>query len=300
MSLKIFSGDDKVESELWKILSCSDNRIGLIQVIQEINFLPDYAIKTEAYLAILCTDGLANVCINNQNYRVEKGSFIFCHPNMILESSMFSADFQFKGMVFTSEFVKEFEVYLDDGWNFLVYIDRNPVSQFNDHECEVFQSYWNLLYVKLSGDRLKHHKEVITSLLMALVYELRDSTERYPSNDEPRYRSSDKLFKRFMELLTSSFPKRRDVGYYAEQLCVTPKYLSAVCKNTVGDTASEIITKYVVTDIKYLLRQRDLTIKEVAMKLGFDNISFFGKYTRRNLGMSPKAYRMGGTEEPKK
>lgn len=292
--MRILSGSSIDEEELKRLLTCSDSRIALFQ---EFKYMPEEAVKTEVYLAILCTNGIASICLNNQTYHAEKDTFICCHPNMILERSMFSADFEFKGMVLTKEFVREFELYLEDGWNFLVAMDKCPVIRFTTKESKVFISYWNLLYQKLSGERVKHHKEVITSLLMALIYELRDSTERILSTDVGHYRSSDKLFKRFMELLTSTYPKHRDVRYYAGQLCVTPKYLSAVCKQTVGNTASDIISKYVVNDLKYLLRQHDLTIKEVATKLGFDNLSFFGKYVRRNLGISAKEYRMGRMDQ---
>ncbi len=81
------------------------------------------------------------------------------------------------------------------------------------------------------------------------------------------------------------------IGFYANQLYVTPKYLSAVCKEVSGQTASELITQYMVKDILYLLRNSQKSIKEIANELNFPNLSFFGKYVKQHLGMSPKQYR---------
>ena len=59
------------------------------------------------------------------------------------------------------------------------------------------------------------------------------------------------------------------IGFYANQLYVTPKYLSAVCKEVSGQTASELITQYMVKDILYLLRNSQKSIKEIANELNF-------------------------------
>lgn len=105
------------------------------------------------------------------------------------------------------------------------------------------------------------------------------------------FNSSSNLFNAFIELLVSSYPKERSVSYYASRLFVTAKYLSAICKENSGETASDLITSYVMKDVEYLLKCPDKSIKEIANKLNFATLSFFGKYVKRNLGISPKEYR---------
>ena len=78
---------------------------------------------------------------------------------------------------------------------------------------------------------------------------------------------------------------------YADELCITPKYLSVVCKNNSGKTASEWITEHLLEDIRYYLRQTDMSIKEVSHQLGFPNTSFFGKYVKEHFGMTPIQFR---------
>ena len=74
-------------------------------------------------------------------------------------------------------------------------------------------------------------------------------------------------------------------------LCLTPKYLSAVCKQVSGSTASQLIASFVVKDIRRLLDESDKSVKEICNELGFPNPSFFGTYVRKHLGQSPRRFR---------
>ena len=88
------------------------------------------------------------------------------------------------------------------------------------------------------------------------------------------------------------YNKNRDVKFYADKLNISPKYLSNICKRVSGKSASIIINQYVIKSIKHSLIYTNKSIKEIALELNFENISFFGKYTKRVLGLSPKIYRL--------
>ena len=94
-----------------------------------------------------------------------------------------------------------------------------------------------------------------------------------------------------MTLINRPDNTEREVKAYAEQMLVTPKYLSAVCKEKSGRTAMEWITEAMVRNIKYYLQQTNLTIKEIAFKMDFPDVSFFCKYTKKHLGKTPLEYR---------
>jgi AraC-like DNA-binding protein len=83
----------------------------------------------------------------------------------------------------------------------------------------------------------------------------------------------------------------RSVKSYADELCVSPKYLTSVCQQQSNKTASQIISLAVTSRIKQLLLYSDLSIKEIAAELHFGNLSFFGKYVKKHLGQSPNNYR---------
>ena len=120
---------------------------------------------------------------------------------------------------------------------------------------------------------------------------LADLVCRWAKYDRRPFSAGETLFKKFIELLTSLHPKPRTLGYYAETLCVTPKYLSTTCKNCSGQTASQLIDFYVTKDIEYLLKYTTKSIKEICIELDFPNLSFFGRYVKKHLGISPRAYR---------
>jgi AraC-like DNA-binding protein len=85
--------------------------------------------------------------------------------------------------------------------------------------------------------------------------------------------------------------KYRSVESYASELCLSPKYLTSICKNYSGKTASDWISEKVLEDIRYYLKNTDLSIKQVSAKVGFSNASFFGKWVKEHLGMTPLQYR---------
>jgi AraC-like DNA-binding protein len=100
-------------------------------------------------------------------------------------------------------------------------------------------------------------------------------------------------FQHFLDLLHSNNVKRRTVEAYASELCISPKYLTVVCKKNSGKTANEWITEHVLEDIRYYLRQTDLSIKQICDKLAFPNTSFFGKYVKDHFGVTPLEFRNG-------
>ena len=137
------------------------------------------------------------------------------------------------------------------------------------------------------------YSELVDALLLAFLYEFHDTLDRFITLKPSSYKSAENLFKAFIDLLASSYPKKRSVSYYADCLHVSPKYLSAVCKDISGQPASDLIDQYVMKDIVYQLRLRktEKSIKEITNELDFPNISFFGKYVKKHLGLSPRMYR---------
>jgi AraC-like DNA-binding protein len=85
--------------------------------------------------------------------------------------------------------------------------------------------------------------------------------------------------------------KERRVAWYAQQLNITPKYLSEAVKRVSGRTAVEWVEDYVTMELRVLLKNSTKTIKEIANELNFPNQSFLGKYFKEHVGMAPSEYR---------
>lgn len=101
----------------------------------------------------------------------------------------------------------------------------------------------------------------------------------------------DDYFSRFMKLLAIHYREEREVAFYASKLCVTPKYFSTMVKKASGKSPGKWIDEVVMEEIHYLLKNSNISIKEIAYQLNFANVSFFGKFVKRHVGLSPYHYR---------
>ncbi len=99
------------------------------------------------------------------------------------------------------------------------------------------------------------------------------------------------MFSQFIKALSKNYQTERTVAAYADMLFLTPKHLSGVIKEVSGKTPGEWIDQRVILEAKALLKSSDMNIQQIAEQLHFTNQSFFGKYFRHHVGMSPKEYR---------
>ena len=96
----------------------------------------------------------------------------------------------------------------------------------------------------------------------------------------------------FIKLVEKSDGRIRRVDEFANQLCITPKYLSTILKEVMNRRPSTYIQLYTMKAIERRLRFTDMTMQEIANDLNFPNASFFGKYCKEHLGMTPLEYRI--------
>ena len=99
------------------------------------------------------------------------------------------------------------------------------------------------------------------------------------------------IFEQFVRLVGEYHTKHRNVGFYADKLCLTPKYLSKLIKSASGRSAPEWIDAYVILEAKNMLKYSDMTIKEIVWHLNFPNQSVFYKFFKARTGMTPSGYR---------
>ena len=111
------------------------------------------------------------------------------------------------------------------------------------------------------------------------------------NTDSMRQTRAEIIFTKFIKLLEGNFKQERRVGWYAEQLNITPKYLSETIKNVSRRTPNEWIDNYVTTEMRIQLRNSTKSIKEIAEEMNFANQSFLGKYFKEHVGISPSEYR---------
>ena len=104
--------------------------------------------------------------------------------------------------------------------------------------------------------------------------------------------ANQQLFYRFQNAVAKHFRESREVQFYANLLCLSPKYFGSVIKQQTGITAVEWISRYVIIQAKSWLRYRhDLSIQQVSYELGFSDPAAFARYFKANTGLTPKEFR---------
>lgn len=267
-----------------------------VAVFEELGSVPIENVHSEAFICILCLEGKATAVIEGKEYHIEKGDMVFSHPNQFIQSALVSCDFKCRGLLMSPTYFESIFMLGGNMWEASYLLRNQPLFHIDEKLAKMFLFNYEILKCKLGTVELPHHNQIVKLLLQSMIYEFYDFISPMLNHQltDRNYSSANVIFKHFMSIASAEAPRRRDVAYYADKLCITPKYLSAICKKQTGKTASDIINKMTVRYISQMLRSSDKSIKEIASETGFDNLSFFGKYVKRELSMSPREYRAKG------
>ena len=135
------------------------------------------------------------------------------------------------------------------------------------------------------------HDELVSHLLAAHVLDLYDIHAK--SREQSAVSSCAIVFlRRFTEELSrGSFRQHRDLSWYAEKLCVTPEYLSEVCRKVSGRGAGYFVDLFTVSEIARALLQKNLPVRKISEDFAFSSPSYSTRYVVRHLGMTPWTFR---------
>jgi len=270
----------------------SDDDIVIVDSIQQ--FAEVNAARVSMNAIAICSQGKVQGMLNGQAIELRKNQVAIIPQNVILTDPMFSPDLKLKAMFFTNRILQSFLRDKMNVWNDVVYVRRMHVITLEDAALQFYTHFYEML--RLCFDKSINYPfrtDVIQSLLRGGVLELCGALKQRMLNDDISIdaHTNNHHFQHFLDLLHSLDVKHRPVEWYANELCISPKYLSALCKKHSGKTANEWITEHVLEDIRYYLKQTDYSIKQICDLLGFPNTSFFGKYVKEHFGQTPAYFR---------
>ncbi|MBR6339699.1 MAG: AraC family transcriptional regulator [Alloprevotella sp.] len=242
-------------------------------------------------LICFCQAGSASLRLHGRPFSLQAGDMLICFGDQILEDCKISADFKAQAAIISQDLSAESFVGLQDLWPYMLYLFNHPVITLSNDEQQWLIESFTLLRSRMRNTKHHYRREVLLSLLRLCYFDVCNFlADRVPAND--RVSSRNHLtFDSFINLLQQNYREHREVGWYAGQLNLTPKYLSEVVKQVSGRNASGWINAFVVNELKGLLRSSSLSIKEISRRMNFANQSFLGKYFKSATGLSPAAYR---------
>ena len=253
------------------------------------------AIRINFFLIVSCVEGEGEMVINGKSYQLKPNTAVICLPTMILSRIHFSAFNKVKCIGFSSNFMERVMKKEKGSEKLFINIYNNPVMHIEKERSPVMHHYSALLMSKIKEPPHRYRKDILQYLFAALFCEMINEIQRLinDTEEEPErgFRRAAYVFKHFMAELSKDGGMHRSVSYFANQLCYSPKYVSSVVKQVSGRTALEWIDEYAMEQIKIQLKHSDKSIKEIADNFNFSNQSFFGKYVKAHLGVSPARYR---------
>ncbi len=278
-------------------LQYNDDGIILIDNITQTS-LADYEdINLEFNVFVYCEEGRLQLTLNDKVYLLKSQDYILCQAGHHIKDYMMSQDVKFKILVFATAVIDSSLFLKDAIWNISGFLDKSPKQHLSDKECDIIEHYYELTKFHLNKEgNQQYNNDIIKLLFQALVMEFFKMTDDNIKMSELPDMTADKtqngvLFRRFIELLSANDGKIRTVQKAGDMLNVSPKYLSKVISKAGGKTAMQYIHDYTIEAIIYRLKYTDMSIKDIVVDMDFPNISFFGRFVKSILGMSPREYR---------
>lgn len=234
----------------------------------------------------VCLAGQCSFKLNLKRHEVKSPAILTLMPGQIIENIEYSPDFEGHAIVLSKRFIDMLNIPM---WQqqYIALYDK-PINRiFSDYTQQV-SLFLVMLRSAASDVENPYRLQVIENLIRALFY---GGISKFHNMESDSVSYKNSIVERYIELVQTHYREERIIGFYADKLCITPKYLSKLVKEYTGRSAGEWIENYVILEARAMLQSSDMTIQQIASSLNFPNQSFFGKYFKRATGLSPKQYR---------
>lgn len=264
-------------------------RIVMLNLSSEKDFPNDFQVNYHTHL--LCHRGSLTFLFNDTKLKCKSGEFVFWFAKSRLAELEFSKEFKATVLLVEKQFLND--NLPDQNWSIdaTLHSRQYPVKQLNDKSDRqrVLENF-QLLFDKFQDREHRFYEEALKLQMRIFVLEM---WHTFAKEYERRKRSlqTGTLYERFMHLVQEHCMKEREVQFYANKLYITAKYLNSICKQNSGITASEWIQRFTKERIVLLLQNENLNVAEIADEMEFSSRSFFTRYVKKFLGVTPSEYR---------
>lgn len=273
-----------------------DHRIGtdllLIdeeKIAREGKLLDCEIFKVDATMALLYDKGTVDFKLNMKSYHIEAPAVLIVMYDQICQPISYSEDLKCRAIVMSKEFSDSMFANSSSLMPLKNLVSDNPVIDTKDSE-NAFGMLFDLLLNIAKSPLTEFKLEAAKHLTLSMFYGYSHQTYQYNETKLVNSRKKE-LYNLFLEKVEAYHKQEREVLFYADKLCVTPKYLSQILKEVSGHTGLEIIEEYTITTCKALLSSTTMSVQQISDEMNFPSQSVFGKYFKRLTGLSPKEYR---------
>lgn len=256
----------------------------------------EYPCRFDGYFLIYCVKGILKLNVDMIEYKLKENMLFIAQPDNIVRIPEIVDDIRdlhYVGMLISRRLIECMKVDTRNMIGNMMKVQECPYVILNQEEADLMADFMTLAG-KIISSGLVHSGEALNSLLSSSFYIMISSFDRQVLTNIDDHESSSRskaILGNFVKLVSEHYTQHRNVGFYADKLCLTPKYLSKLIKIASGRSAPEWIDSYVILEAKNLLKYSEMTIKEIVYHLNFPNQSVFYKFFKARTGLTPSEYR---------
>ena len=259
-----------------------------------------YPVRFDGYIIFFLRSGHFTIDLNLNSYEVKPLSLLVNVPGNIIKLTSYEEDHigdaQLYFVLASREFMSGIRFDFNKVFQESLSLLKNPCITLSEADIALAECYFTLAREVVLSDK-ENKKEMLGSLVTSFTYMAMDVCTRALNEarkaQTPSSARVNQLFERFIALVTEYHNTERGMAFYADKLCLTPKYLSKLVKQASGRSAPAWIDSFVILEAKNMLKYSDKTIKEIVYALHFPNQSVFYKFFKAHTGMTPSEYRKG-------
>ncbi len=258
----------------------------------------EYPCRFEGLMIIYCGEGHVKLTVNLNESDLYGGHLTIVSPEKIVKMEQVSGEgtqkVELAVVAMSPKFASDLHIDFKRLMNEALALRRTEGVMLSGEQRVLMGDYFKLMArIVLSDNPFKDN--TLTSLVSSMISFVAGVwSEKLEKMDEAESQSSGRsrmVFEQFIRLVGEYHTKYRNVGFYADKLCLTPKYLSKLIRTASGKSAPEWIDAFVILESKNLLKYSDISIKEIVYRLNFPNQSVFYKFFKCRTGMTPSEYR---------
>lgn len=244
------------------------------------------------YLAhVLCLAGSCRLKYNGEERELQAGDLMIVRKGKLVEHIRPAEDFQVKVIYVTSEFIVLSTPLSNYGMKGRLALFLNPIMKLDAGQWELCRKDFEMVEARLAQTDHHFRRDLLIASVQLLIIDFFDFHSHLYGVDNIPLQSAA-IMSRFLNMLENGmYREHREVNWYADKLCVTPKYLSEVSRKVSGYAANYWINRYAILDISRLLRDKSLTFVRISDMFGFSSPAYFSRYVQQHLGVSPTEYR---------
>lgn len=251
---------------------------------------------------ILCRKGFTRFKLDFTDFTLKENEMMYIVPDTIGyigETIEFSDDCKILVIAIGSRKFEpsiSTEILAKSGENIL----KSGKILMSEDDAEDVISVYGMLRKRVDSSSYSYKTEAARLIIQLLVYDLLSRQPSLAPEQDSKMSRKKQIFNNFLLMVRKNFMQERKISFYADKLCITPKYLSGTVYEVSGRHAAEWIRYYTVCEAKMLLRSGRYTVQQVGDLLNFATPSFFGTYFRKAVGCTPGAYMESSTESSSK